>query len=342
MSWPGRSSAALALCWLTLGGGVASGQEQRSAESGARLAAPLRVRNLSPATQLYGLPRAFGALVPSATTELTLQVEHANNFTAGGSSGATAAVFDGGTTVTGLTLRRALGQRFEWGLELPYVHHGGGFTDAFIDGFHDLFGLPEGGRDDAPTNRLDYRLVSAGATRVALDDAAGHLGDVRGWLGYRLLRGPGREAVLRGMVKAPSGRVADLSGSEGTDVSLAVELADSVSLEALGLTMTLMGAATALGNDALPGTPQEALVWSGHFGLHYPLTGRLILRGQLDAHSDVIDTGLRQFAGATVQGTLGGSVMLGPRAWLDVGVSEDLAGASAPDVVFLLALGASL
>ncbi len=333
--------AAAALSWVALATTPAAALEGSTAAS-IRSAVPLPVRNLTPVTLLYGLPRSLGALAMPGETELSLRLEHANNFTAGGTAESGTAVFDGTTTVTGVIVRRSLGSRLEWGLELPYVHHGGGFTDGFIDGFHDLFGLPDGGRDAVPRDRLDYRLVNGGETRVQLDDATGDVGDVRGWLGYRLHAGEGRQAVLRGMVKAPTGRVPELSGSEGTDLALTLELVDGRLLEAAGVTLTLMGGVSVLGKDELPGTPHEDLVWSGHLGLHYPLTGNLVLRAQLDGHSDVIDVGTRQFGGATLQGTLGGTLALATGQWLDIGVVEDLSGASAPDVVFLLTLGVRL
>lgn len=310
-------------------------------ESGAALAEhPLAVRNLSPATLLFGLPRALGAAERPGGTSAALIVEHANNFTSGTGDDARV-VFDGSTTAASLALRGALSARVEWGVEVPYVHHSGGFTDGFIDGFHDLFGFPDGGRSAAPRGRLDYRIDYAGEPSIVIGGSGGDLGDVRGWLGWRIADGD-RQVVARAMVKAPTGSVDELSGSGGTDVSLWLELVDRRTLSGAGIVATLMGGATALGDGDLARADQRDVVYVGHFGLHWPVTDRLILRGQIDAHSEVIDSDVRQLAHGAVQGTLGGTLALSQRAWLDLGVVEDLTGGSAPDVVFLLTLGVRL
>jgi len=49
-----------------------------------------------------------------------------------------------------------LGRGLEIGAEIPCVVVGGGFLDDFIVKYHDAFGFPQGGRDDAPRNRLLY------------------------------------------------------------------------------------------------------------------------------------------------------------------------------------------
>lgn len=321
-------------------------------EAPLRPDSPLRVRNLSPATQIFGLPRALGAVARRGETEVTLTVEHANNFTAATTGAATigdgpgalpglAVRFDGSTTVSTLALRGALGARLEWGLAVPHVLHSGGITDGFIENFHGLFGFPGGGREDAPRDRLSYRIVQDGSEVVAVEEAGGHLGDLRGWLGLRLTEGD-RQAAVRTMIKAPTGRIDDLSGSEGTDVAAWLELVDRRTLAGAGMTLTLMGGVTALGDGELAEADREDLVWSGHLGLHLPVASWLTLRAQLDAHSDVIDTDVRQLSAGAVQGTLGGSLALSRGAWLDLGVTEDLTGASAPDVVFLMTLGTRL
>lgn len=306
-----------------------------------RHAHPLRVRNLSPAAGLVGLPRPLGPIAPAHNTELSLIVEHANNFTAASNQQAVA-FFDGTTTVTSVSLRRSVSNRFEWGLEVPYVQHSGGFTDAFIDGFHDLFGFPDGGRDAVPRNRMDYRLSYAGREIASVDGRTARLGDARGWVGWRMATGAGRHGTLRLQVKAPTGHLDSLTGSEGADVSFWLEWSDARLLEDLNLTLTAMGGVTVIDEGALADVGPEDVVLSGHLGLHYPLSPRLALRAQLDGHSEVIDTGLAQFAGGALQGTLGGTLSFSPSLWLDLGVSEDLTGKSAPDVVFLLTLGARL
>jgi hypothetical protein len=302
---------------------------------------PLKVRNLAPVTQLYGLPWALGALPAPGTGELALVVEHANNFAAK-SVADTTVEFDGSTTVSSFTWQYSLGERFEWGVMVPFVHHGGGFTDGFIEGYHELFGFPDGERDAVSRNRLVYRVELEGEDSVLLDDSSSDLGDARGWLGYRLYDGINREAAARIMVKAPTGDLQAFSGSGATDVSAWVELTDRHTLSTVNLTATMMAGVTRLGHGDLAAADQNEWVPTGHFGLHYPVGRRVTLRAQLDAHGDVIDSPAKELGGASLQGTLGGSVALSRSSWMALGVTEDLSGAGAPDVVFLLTLGAQL
>jgi hypothetical protein len=298
---------------------------------------PLRVRNLAPAAFLYGLPAPYGATLVAGQLELALHVEHANNFTAGAGADTTA-YFDGSTTVTSLALRRGWPTRWEAGVEIPLVHHGGGFTDGFVDDFHDLFGFPDGGRSGAPRNRLDYRIVSGDDTLVDVGNAGRDLGDVRLWGGYRLIDTPARTAAARLQLKLPTGDLDELSGSQAADLALWLELADRGWLRAIGSEVTLMAGVTLPGNGELLGDRQRDAVFSGHLGLQYPLLGRVLLHAQLDGHSEVLDTGIRQLGGAALQGTLGVSVGLPAALRLDLSLSEDLITKSAPDVVFNLSL----
>lgn len=323
---------------VTLAGAVPAAAEPAAGDGSTRPALPLQVRNLSPVTRLFGLPRALGGIPEPGRLEASLQVEHANNFAADVDEDV-AVLFDGSTTVTSLALRRRLGTRWEWGMELPYVHHGGGFTDGFIEGYHELLGLPDGDRDGVSRDRIDYRVVYRGEEVISVTGADGSLGDARLWLGYRVHAGPGREAVVRGMLELPTGEAADLSGSGSTEGALWLELVDGRWLAALNVTMTLAAGVTFPGESEL-GLPQRDLAGSAHLGLHYPLSGRVTLRAQLDGHTAVIDVESTPLGAGALLGSLGGSVRLTPALALDLALVEDLTPDRAPDVVFLTSLRA--
>lgn len=325
------------LLWLAAS---APGAAERPADPAAPAAA-LPARNLSPGTWLFGLPRSRGALAPSSGAAVDWTVEHANNFSARSGNGLTV-IFDGSTTVTSLAVRSAAGTGWEWGLEVPFVHHGGGFTDGFIEGYHDLVGLPGGGREAVPRNRLDYRIIADGQELVNVTDSGMHLGDVRAWAGYRLHSAPGREAVLRAMAEAPTGALEHLSGSDTTDLSLALDLVDARWLEAFNVQVTATAGITRPGDADLLRERQRDVVWSGHLGLHRPLTRRWTMTLQLDAHTALFDTGVAPFAEGAVLGTVGSTVDLSPRVRLHLGIVEDLTPHRAPDVVLLVALGTRL
>ncbi len=302
-------------------------------------AAPLGVRNTLPVAQLYGLPRALGAEMLRQGTEVTVRVDLGSNFTSDFEPDASA-FFDGETTVFSLGLRAPLGRRMEWGLEIPYVLHSSGFLDGFLETFHDATGLSDGGRDGAPKNRLDYLVAYRGTDYADFRDRQHHLGDVRGWLGYQLHRSTARTLGVRAQVKLPTGRVKDLSGSDGTDGSLWFEYSDRALLASIGLSLSLMGGVVILGDGDLAPDAQKDYALVGHLGLQYAVTPRVALMAQVDTHSQLLGTGVPQAANGAVQGTLGGRWSISPKYWMDLGIIEDLRPQTSSDVVFQFLMGA--
>jgi hypothetical protein len=301
------------------------------------------VRNLMPVAQLYGLPRALGADLSQPGTRLLASFEITNNFDSNSRDG-DVAFYDGESYQSTLTLSRALGseRRFELGLAVPYVRHSTGHLDGFIEGFHDLFGFPDGGRSTVERNQLDYRVGVDGTSYAALADSTGHIGDVRAWLGYQIFRDAETSLALRTMVKVPTGSVSSLSGSGGTDVALWAEYANTRLLAPIRLEISLMAGAVLLGAGDLASSRQRDVAGFLHFGLQLPLGKRVRLHGQLDAHTELLDASVQQLGGSALQGTLGGRILLSRRFWLDLGVVENLTTKSAPDVTFQIVLGSRL
>ena len=76
-----------------------------------------------------------------------------------------------------------------------------------------------------------------------------------------------------------------------------------------------------------------------NFGIGWDPFSCLALKVQADAHTPFYrDSGLKEVDSYSVQLTLGGTIALGKKTFLDIGVSEDLVVSTAPDVVFHLAL----
>jgi hypothetical protein len=75
----------------------------------------------------------------------------------------------------------------------------------------------------------------------------------------------------------------------------------------------------------------------GTLGLGLPLGERWVLRGQLDAHTALADSALKQIGGWSVQGGLGVTVRVGGLL-LDAAFHEDLRPGSAPDIGFRFGL----
>ncbi len=55
-------------------------------------------------------------------------------------------------------LRYGLGEGFEIGFALPFLHSGGGVLDGFVESWHDGFGLPQNERDNFDRDRFAVRV----------------------------------------------------------------------------------------------------------------------------------------------------------------------------------------
>ena len=151
----------------------------------AEIVAPFTTSNMSPFVQLHGLPSARSAkLVPNKSLVWLVQTDIANNFTEN-TDGFESILIDGETYRVNLSLRYGFGDRWEVGVDVPYVRHAPGQLDAFIEGFHDLFGFGQANRDDRPRNRLDYSYNS-GVNTMRLNKSVSGIGEVRLSLGYKL------------------------------------------------------------------------------------------------------------------------------------------------------------
>jgi hypothetical protein len=299
---------------------------------------PLRVRNLSPAMQIYGIPRAVGAEVVQGYTESTYSLEISNNFQSEYREG-TFAFFDGETYINSYRVRGGLRPGWDWGFEIPYVAHTNGNLDAIVDEFHELFGLPDGQRSIAPRNRLDYYIRSDGFVYADFSESKSGIGDVSGSLGYQVFDEDGEALAFRTQLKLPTGEAKRLTGSEAVDLSVWGEYEQALELSRMSLLLTLAGGVSYLGEGEIIPQSQEHWVGFGHLGLQIPLTQRIALHAQLDAHTTVIDTANALVGQGGVLGTLGGRFGVTERYWLDFSLIEDLANESASDVVVQILLG---
>src|SRR5438105_11791569 len=116
---------------------------------------PFPTSDRSPLAQIYGLPVLDGPrLLPQGQYSARLTFEAANNFIST-SNDRESLFFDGETHRTTLAVHYGTAAG-EWGIEVPYVVHGGGFMDSFIESWHGAFGFPNGGREQFPQNQISY------------------------------------------------------------------------------------------------------------------------------------------------------------------------------------------
>lgn len=300
--------------------------------------APLLWRNGAPVAATLGLPRARSADLPrSGAWRVDVLWELGSHFTTA-TSARESVVFDGETMTLLAAIEYGISEDWALSLELPAMRHAGGFLDGFIDQWHDWFGLPDGGRDGAPKDRLLMHWDVDGEPRLHLTDSHTGLGDLRLGLARSLHRSPARDLVLRLDLELPTGRASRLTGNGGVDVALGLNLVERAALSALGLGSHVTLGLLRPGGDDVAGSRLRHWVGYGSWTLVWPLTPRLSLKAQLDAHSALMRTDLKQVGGWSVQGGLGGAWQFSPTLALEFAVYEDLRVGTAPDVSFQFAL----
>lgn len=299
---------------------------------------PFLWRNSSVVAATTGLPRARSGRLPTATeTRLDLVAEVANHFTRR-SSAREAAYLDGETASLVWRMEHGLGAGWALDVELAALRHSGGFLDGFIEGWHDTFGLPQGGREQIPGDQLQFLWQRDGVQRLDLQSSASGVGDLRLGVARQLVRQDARDLALRLDVSVPTGRAGKLTGSGGSDVALSLAWSERQGLSALGLVGHFGMGVMRAGDDDVLADARKRLAGFGHATLVWPVTERLHLKAQLDGHTRLSNSAVREMGGWSLQGALGGAWAFSPRTALEFAVHEDLRPDSAPDVAFQLAL----
>lgn len=304
---------------------------------------PFRTVNQRPLVQIFGLPAESSATVTPAgrlTLGLTQDItsEYAVNETA-----SEQLLLDGESYRWTLAARYGVGERFEAGVEIPYVLYGGGFFDGFIIDWHRTFGLPQAGRDTAPRNRLSYRYSKDGVQKLRMEHAGSGIGDMVVSGGMTLYNDHDSNVhdslALRSSIKLPTGESSSLRGSGSTDFSLALcgSMNNFTEWGSLGLFGSVGGLAMTRG-DVLP-DQQNNLAGFATFGLGWGPAEWISFKVQLNGHTALYHgSALDELSQPALMLVGGGALKLPGDYLLDIGVSENVFVASAPDVGLHLGL----
>jgi len=304
---------------------------------------PFRTVNQSPLVQIFGLPADSGAAIaPSGRFRFSLTQDVASEYAVDEKSNERITL-DGESYRWTLAARYGFGERFEAGVDIPYLLYGGGFLDSFIIYWHNAFGLPQGGRDSAPKNRLLYNYEKNGVQKLRMGHPGSGIGDISLNFGMKLYdaadQGSHDNLALRAALKLPTGDSGSLRGSGSTDFALSLCGAMNSFTEwgSLGLYGSLGGIAMTRG-DVLS-DQQNNVAAFGTAGLGWGPAEWISFKLQLNAHTPLYHgSSLDELSTSSLMLVSGGALKFPGDYLLDIGVSEDLAVTTAPDVAFHLGL----
>lgn len=304
---------------------------------------PFRTVNQRPLVQIFGLPPDTSAVVtPAGRLAVGITQDIASEYTVS-STAHERIVLDGESYRWTVSARYGLAERFEAGIDIPYLLYGGGFLDGVIVDWHSAFGLPQGGRDSAPKNHLEYRYSRDGVQKLKMDHAGSGIGDISLHGAMKLYESPTERdrdtLALRMSIKLPTGDSSSLHGSGSTDFSLSLcgSMNSFTEWGSLGVFASLGGLGMTRG-DVLA-SQQNNLAAFGTAGLGWGPAEWISFKVQINAHTALYHgSALDELSQHSLLLIGGGALKLPGGYLLDIGVSEDIAVATAPDVAFHLGL----
>lgn len=224
--------------------------------------------------------------------------------------------------------------RWIFNLNLSLIDNRGGFLDQTIEGWHDIFGLPQGGRDMALNNRIGLRYLSNGSTLIDSQHSARGLADIQLAIGTATNSGQWWLAV-----ELPSSANSPLISNDGVDIAAWYATASEwrQDIRWYGLAGIALPADRGLFRSQL-----NSHYLFGQLGLLYRHDSDWHFFFQLDVHSAIVkDSDLDAFDNS-LQGQFGLRLpSLLSDYQLDLFFSEDLFPGHAPDITFSLRLSPS-
>lgn len=309
-----------------------------SAFSADELVEPFFTSNLNPFVQAQAIPTTRSAqLTNVGQFSWQLQTEFANHFT-DSRDGTETITLDGETHKATFSIGYGLTDRWELGIQIPYLRHSGGSMDSFIENWHDVFGLPNGGREDVPQDQLDFSYTAGTLPPTRLASSGSGIGDISLTAGYRLQKTDDSVWTLRAGVKLGTGDASDLTGSEGESVFLSLHHSNASLINHPDWYFHGSIGVSYLQDSEVLDSLREDWVIYGSATVAWHVTPRMSLKAQLDLHSAAYDSDLRELGDTAAQLIVGGSLQLSERLLLDISVSEDIITDASPDVVLQLGL----
>lgn len=298
----------------------------------AMLAAePLVTMNQNPLVLPYGLPLPLPAqLAPPGAGRYTLEVNWSNSATIE-TSGGYEATLDAETVDVRVRLEHSPGMRWSVMAELPWRNIGSGSLDGPIDDWHDVWGLPDGDRDDMPEDRYLISAQDRGQIVLRRDDGGSGVADIPLRVGYQFVAD--EQTAVSGWltVDLPTGDADHLLGSGATDVAASVAAQSQLSghWQAFGQAdLAWLG-----DGDILPAEQQNWVV-AGLAGVTWNAWRALDLTVQLYANSQLFDVPVNGLSGDAVVLGFGGTWRTEGGWRFDLGMNEDAQVDASPDATF--------
>ncbi len=286
---------------------------------------------------VFGVPAPASRIVQGIEWQFSL--EHSNQF-AGGRTADEVLVIDGESSVFRISHKQRLSACWQAEAVVPLIAYDGGVFDQAIDDFHQFFGTPDGNRDASPFDALTFQYTNARGETQNIETPQSGIGDVQ----LTLQRALGcfatadstkAESIVRLGIKLPTGDADELRGSGEVDV-FADWQSGIKTLRKRWYGAASLGAAY-LGDTEIFSNQRRSALY-GSVGTQFAINHKWRFITQLDAHTALYDSALRELGDPAINLGVGFRYLAGQSYSLEFSISEDIAIDTTPDIVARLAL----
>jgi hypothetical protein len=223
-------------------------------------------------------------------------------------------------------------QQWTLGLTLSLIDNSAGRLDQIIDGWHEFFGLPQGGRDQVKNDNIQLLYQKDGIDIINTHKSESGVGDLQLSAAYPL----SASQFLWVTLDIPSSETSELLSNQQTDLAIAYSSSHAVSNQISGYgTLGL----SLLADSGLFQQRLNRQVLFAQYGLNYAYSDAYHFLVQADFHSSMVKNSNLDALDHSLQAQFGLRL---PRLFdahqLDLFFSEDIFPGHAPDITFALRL----
>lgn len=302
---------------------------------GLRGPIPTRTQEPIKLTYLGFRPRSART---QAEGKLALSVisQYSNTFENGYST-TESVVIDGEFWRNSAVARYGLSPSNDIEIEIPIMYATSGFLDPLIEYYHQIFGFPNGGRDERAQYTYEVSVFTNGKEAYNLEGNRVGLGDIPVIFTQQLLEGDGDRPSLavRFGIEFPTGSEPAGFGNGKFDVGGGVLAQHSFGRWTItgAVDYVYAGNAASFAAAGVEPAPQ----FDGQIGVEYPWSDDTSLLGGLVLDSPVTrDIQLKEIDNPILSLDLGVAWDIAARSQLFLGLTEDLISQSGPDISFNL------
>lgn len=218
------------------------------------------------------------------------------------------------------------------GITLSLISNQSGFLDQTILGWHDFFGLPQGGREQTQNDQINLVYQQNGNDIININNPSSGLGDIQLSASYAL----SSAQSLWFIVELPSSQDSLLISNQQTDVA-----AGYSSSHRLGNKITGYGSLglSLLSNDGILKDYLKREILFGQYGLIYHYQDEYQFLTQADFHSSMLKDSDLEALDHSLQAQFGLRLPhIFKHHQLDIFFSEDIWPGHAPDISFAMRL----